>query len=181
MSLITANNTYICIANQNHWPLTTMSADWGPFNDWSLWVLIEDLSMTDHYECCLRTVQFLITMSAVWGQFNDWSLYVLIGDRSISNGAHFELCRESRIVDHRFSDNNDKELCYEISSVPRGRVNVSVRDLLTVFVPYFVNIAFLFLSVVSGGQFSKIFIWNWPCASLYHIHVVILLYFLNWL
>ena len=41
----------------------------------------------------------------------------------------------------------------KISLVPVERVNVSVRDLITVFVPYIVNIAFLFLSIVSGGLF----------------------------
>ena len=41
-------------------------------------MLIEDFSMTDHYESWLRTVQWLIIMSADQGPFNDWSLWVLI-------------------------------------------------------------------------------------------------------
>ena len=126
MSLIIAYNTNICIAHQNHvatdkyecwlrtvqWLITmsanwgplnewslwvliedrsmmiTMNADWGPFNGWSLWVLIEDRSMTDHYECWLRTVKWLITISADWGPLNDWSLWVLIEDRSMTD--HYE-------------------------------------------------------------------------------------------
>ena len=52
---------------------------------WPLWVLIEDLSMTDHYECWLKTFQLLIIMSAVWGPFNDWSLWVLFEDSSMTD------------------------------------------------------------------------------------------------
>ena len=60
MSLIIAYYTNICIANQNH-------------------------ITTDHYECWLRTVHWLITLSGDWGPFIDWSLWVLIGDRSMTD------------------------------------------------------------------------------------------------
>ena len=112
MLLITTYHTNICIANQNHlttdhyecwlrtvqW-LITMSADWGHFNDWSLWVLIEDSLMTDHYDCWLRTFQWLITMSADWGPFNNYKLPLWLN----SNSAHLKICRDSR-----FSDKYDK-------------------------------------------------------------------------
>ena len=194
MSLIIANNINICIFD--HWPLWVliedrsmtdhykcwlrtvqwmiyMSADWGPFNDLSLWVLIEDRLVNDHYECSLRTVQWIITMNADWEPFNDWSLWVLIETFQwlittsadcelfndyklplclISNSVHLELCRDSRSWTTVSLTTMINHSIMKISSVPSERVNVSVRDLLTVFVPYFVNIAFLFLSILSCVQ-----------------------------
>ena len=169
---------YECWLRTVQW-LITMNADWGPFNDRSLWVLIEDRSMTDHYKCWLRTVQWLITMSADWGLFNDWSLWVLIEDCSMTSNYHFVWFLTMRIWN--FAEIRGllttvslttmiNHSIMKISSVPVDWVNVSVRDLLTVFVPYlmYFNIAFIFLSIVSCVQSSDIHIKLTICIVLPH-------------
>ena len=67
----------------------------------------------------------LNTMSADCGPFNDYISPLC----SISNSAHLP-------VDHRSYDNSDNNSLMKFSSVTMETVNVSVRDLLTVFVPY---------------------------------------------
>ena len=133
--------------------------------------------MTDHYEYWLRTVQWLITMSTDWGPFNDWSLWVLIKERSMTtnyecvwlftDSAHLKLCRDSwTTTSLRTMIKNS--IMNIISSVPMERLNVSVRYLLTVFVPclmYF-NIAFLYLIIVSCVQSWDIHIQMTICIVL---------------
>ena len=149
------------------------------FDHWPLWMLIEDRSMTEHYECWLRTVQWLITMSADWGLFNDWSLWVLIANCSVTSNYHcvwFQTVRIWNFAEIRGSwttvslTTMINHSIMKISLVPAERVNVSVRDLLTVFVPYlmYFNIAFLFLSILSCVQSSDIHIKLTICIVLPH-------------
>ena len=120
--------------------------------------------MTDHYECWLRTVQWQIIMSADCELFNDYKLPLCL----IFNSAHLEL------GDSRSWTTVSLTTMINHSIMKMERVNVT--DLLTVFVPYFVNIAFLFLSIVSCVQswdiHIKLTIW-----LFYYIHIVILYLF----
>ena len=122
--------------------------------------------MTDHYECWLRTFQWLITTSADCELFNDYKLPLCL----ITNSVHLELCRDSRSWTTVSLTTMINHSIMKISSVPSERVNVSVRDLLTVFVPYFVNIAFLFLSIVSCVQSWDIHIKLTICIVLPHTY-----------
>ena len=112
----------------------------------------------------------LNTMSADCGPFNDYISPLCL----ISNSAHLELCRDpwttvpliSRII----------TLWWSFLLLPMRSVNVSVRDLLTLFVPYF-NIltlpSYFFTKLnVSCVQFFKISNMN---ISYFHSGTTVLL------
>ena len=113
--------------------ITCNSADSGPLNDYMLPLIITCnsahswpyITIMNDYSVPLNT------MSADCGPFNDYISPLCL----ISNSAHLELCSNpwttfpliSRII----------TLWWSFLLFPIGTVNVSVRDLLTVFVPYF--------------------------------------------
>ena len=118
---------------------------------------IQWLKLTTEYcECWLGTIQWL-------------QISIVL----ISNSAHFELSRDSWTTVSLIT--MIKNTIMKFLWLPMERVNVSVRDLLTVFVPYFVNIAFLFLSIVSCVQSWDIHIKLTICIVLPHTYCNIVL------
>ena len=149
----------------------TNSADSGPYSEY---ISVTITNSVDSWQYITIMNDYSIplnTMSADCGPFNDHTLPLCL----ISKCSFGTL---QQPVDHHSSDNSDNNSLIKFSSVTMETVNVSVRDLLTVFVPYLeiLTLPSYFLPVFSPCTFLRVIqLENWPFAWFYHIYTVLLI------